>query len=207
MVVHLVANQGTGVRFPLPAQMKQLLIFIFLVVLTGAGLYFYYINSPYSTGVKRTFLGKVESMTITSNSFINGGKIPKKYTCDDANVNPPLTFHAIPPESKSIVLIVEDKDSNPKDFTHWSVFDLSPYINGLDENTLPEQSTEGVNSFGNIGYNGPCPPKRTHHYIFKLFALNTVLGINRGSSKQDLISKIQGHILDEAELIGTYKRD
>ncbi len=207
MVVHLVANQGTGVRFPLPAQMKSLLVFIFLVVLIGAGLYVYYINSPYSTGVKRTFFGKLESMTISSTSFSNQGKIPKKYTCDDANVNPPLTFNAIPPSSRSLLVIAEDRDSNPKDFTHWTIFDLNPSINGLNENSVPDQATEGVNSFGNIGYDGPCPPNGTHRYVFKLFALDSVLGLERGAKKEEILSKIQGHILDEAELVGTYKKE
>ncbi|HYM65588.1 MAG TPA: YbhB/YbcL family Raf kinase inhibitor-like protein [Candidatus Sulfotelmatobacter sp.] len=177
------------------------------MILVSAGLYYYYTSSPYSKGTKRTFFGKEESMTITSTSFTSGSEIPKKYTCDDADVNPPLTFHAIPPEAKSLALIVEDKDSTPKDFTHWTIFNLNTFINGLDENTVPDQSVEGVNSFGNIGYEGPCPPGTTHHYVFKLFALDQPLNLERGVKKEDIISKIQGHILDEAELIGTYKRE
>lgn len=186
--------------------MKHLLAFIFLVALIGTGLYLYYANSPYSTGVKRTPFGKLESMTISSKMFVNQGEIPKKYTCDDANVNPPLTFRAIPPSTRSLLIIVEDKDSTPKDFTHWSIFDLNPLINGLDENSVPDQATEGENSFGNFGYDGPCPPSGIHHYVFKLFALDSVLGLERGAKKEEILSKIQGHILDEAELVGTYKK-
>ncbi len=186
--------------------MKFLLTFIFLVVLLGAGIYLYYVKSPYSNGVQRTFLGKEESMTLTSANFTNFGALPSKYTCDGANVSPQLTFHAVPPSAKSLALIVEDQDSNPKNFTHWTVFDLNPSINGLDENSIPDQSTEGVNDFGNYGYSGPCPPSGTHRYIFKLYALDSPLGLPRGSTKDAIIKTIKGHILDEAEIVATYQK-
>lgn len=186
--------------------MKYLLVFIFLVVLLGTGLYLYYAGSPYSKGTQRTLFGKLESMTISSPSFLNNKEIPQKYTCDGADVNPAFEFHVIPPDSKSLAIIMEDNDSNPKGFTHWSVFDIDPNQSMLEENTVPNLSTEGTNSFGNIGYNGPCPNSGTHHYVFKLFALDTALGLERGVKKEEILSKIQGHILDEAEIVGTYKR-
>lgn len=186
--------------------MKFLLTFILLIVLIGTGIYLYFQNSPYSTGVSRTFLGKEESMTITSTSFTNQGPLPSKYTCDGANVSPQLTFHAVPPNTRSLAIIMEDKDSSPKNFTHWTLFDINPYINGLEENNIPDQSTEGVNDFGNYGYNGPCPVSGTHSYVFKLFALDGPLGLNRGATKDQIISSINGHILDEAEIVATYQK-
>lgn len=145
-------------------------------------------------------------MAITSISFKNNGKIPAKYTCDDASVNPQLSFHAVPTDAKSLVLIVEDQDSLPKGFAHWIVFDIDPISNGIDENTVPDGAQEGTNDFGALGYGGPCPSSGTHRYVFKLFALDTTLGLQRGVKKDEILSKIQGRVLDEAELIGTYEK-
>lgn len=187
--------------------MKQLLIFIFLVLITGVGLYIYYVNSPYSKGIKRTFLGKKESLVIRSNAFSNGENIPTKYTCDGANVSPQFTFSVVPVGSRSLAIVVEDKDSNPPNFTHWILFDLNPLLNGLDENsTPPDGATEGLNDFADTHYRGPCPPSGTHNYVFRLYALDSVLGLPKTSTKQELISKMQGHIIEEAELNGVYKK-
>ncbi len=145
-------------------------------------------------------------MRITSTTFNNNEAIPAKYTCDGANVNPPLTFNSISTEAKSLILIIEDKDSSPKDFTHWSIFNMNTFANGIDENFVPSEAVEGANDFGDSGYGGPCPPSGTHHYVFKLFALDTNLDLQRGAKKADILSKIEGHIIEEAELVGTYKK-
>src|SRR3972149_4490571 len=134
--------------------MKWLLLFIAFLVVSGSILYVYYINSPYSKNIKRTFLGKEESMVLKSNAFLNNETIPAKYTCDGANVSPPFSFSAIPVESKSLALIVDDPDSPSKDITHWIVFDINPLINGIEENSVPQGAVEGLSDFGEPHYGG-----------------------------------------------------
>src|SRR3990172_9628334 len=143
-------------------------------------------------------------MVLKSNALLNNETIPAKYTCDGANVSPPFSFSAIPVESKSLALIVDDPDSPSKDFTHWIVFDINPLINGIEENSVPQGAVEGLSDFGEPHYGGPCPPSGTHRYIFKLYALDTKLGLEKGVTKQELLSKIQRHILEETELTGKY---
>jgi Raf kinase inhibitor-like YbhB/YbcL family protein len=137
--------------------------------------------------------------------------IPAKYTCDGENVSPPLKFLQIPPGTKSLVLIVDDPDAPRGTFDHWIVWNLPPNLKELSEgaeelNRLSPPPKQGTNGFRKSFYQGPCPPPgKPHHYHFKLYALNTQLSIPEGSSKLDVEKAMQGHIIERAELVGTYQ--
>lgn len=145
-------------------------------------------------------------MQITSSAFEQSQPVPSRYTCDDTNCNPPLTFTRVPEEARSLVLIVEDPDAPSGVFTHWLVYDIPPSIQYIMENEVPSQSMEGKNSFGKSGYNGPCPPSGKHRYIFQLSALDTTLELPPGRTKEEVRAKMKGHVIATAELVGTYTR-
>lgn len=147
------------------------------------------------------------NMKITSSAFTHNSKIPAKYTCDGENINPPLKFVDVPNNTKSLVLIVDDPDAPSKTWLHWVVYNISPDVTEVEENSVPEDGIEGVTDFGKPGYGGPCPPSGTHRYFFKLYALDTILDLPQNATKQMVEEKMDEHIIEEAELIGLYSRD
>jgi Raf kinase inhibitor-like YbhB/YbcL family protein len=149
-------------------------------------------------------------MKLTSPAFNHEGKIPSKYTCDGANINPPLILFDVPAEAKSLVLIMDDPDV-PKRlradgmWDHWIVFNIPPSLTEIPEGEEPE-GTHGLGTSGNLTYFGPCPPDREHRYFFKLYALNTQLNLPEKASKKQVEKAMTGHILAQAELMGKYER-
>jgi len=148
---------------------------------------------------------------ITSPAFENGGLIPPKYTCDGADISPPLKWDAVPQGTKSIALICDDPDAPIGTFVHWVLFNLPPEAKELVENIpanndLPNGAKQGTNDFGKIGYRGPCPPSGTHRYFFKLYALDTQTDLTPGARKPELLKAMEGHILAQGQLMGKYKR-
>ncbi len=148
---------------------------------------------------------------ITSSAFEDGGLIPAKYTCDGADVSPPLQWDAVPEGTKSIALICDDPDAPMGTWVHWVLFNLPSDAKELAENipteeTLPNGAKQGVNDFGRVGYGGPCPPGGTHRYFFKIYALDTEVGLEAGADKRRLLKTMEGHILGQGQLIGKYKR-
>jgi len=148
---------------------------------------------------------------ITSSAFEDGGMIPAKYTCDGADVSPPLRWDAVPEGTKSIALICDDPDAPMGTWVHWVLFNLPAEVNELAENIpadkiLPNGARQGVSDFGRIGYGGPCPPSGTHRYFFKIYALGIELGLEAGANKRQLLKAMEGHILAQGQLIGKYKR-
>jgi len=146
-------------------------------------------------------------MKITSDAFPHQGQIPSKYTCDGNNFSPGLEFSEVPAQAKSLVLICDDPDALAKTWVHWTVWNINPASTGIPEGSVPEGAVQGVTDFGEVGYGGPCPPGGTHRYFFKLYALDTVLKFPYQATKEDIEKEIEGHILDQAELIGTYSRE
>lgn len=146
-------------------------------------------------------------MDISSSAFENNQVIPVKYTCDGENINPPLTFRNVPTEAKSLVLVVDDPDAPSGAWTHWLVYNLDPTIIEIKENSVPNGALQGMTSFGRSGYGGPCPPSGTHHYYFKLYALDTQIENTSDIDQKNFLTKIENHILDQAELIGLYSRN
>jgi Raf kinase inhibitor-like YbhB/YbcL family protein len=145
-------------------------------------------------------------MNISSPAFGHKQPIPARYTCEDKNVSPPLTFSNVPGTTTSLTLIMYDPEAPSGSYTHWTVFNMPANTNGISENTVPSKSSQGSNSAGRSRYDGPCPPSGTHRYIFKLYALDNLLHVGSGASKQALESAMHGHILDRAELIGIYHK-
>lgn len=152
-----------------------------------------------------------KSLKIESAAFREGGMIPEHYTCDGADVSPPLSWGSAPAGTASLALIADDPDAPGKTWVHWVVFDLPPSASGFPENvpgdrTLAIGGAQGRNDFGRIGYGGPCPPGGTHRYFFKLYALDTRLELEPGITKAELLKAMEGHVLAEGQLMGKYRR-
>lgn len=152
------------------------------------------------------------NMHITSSAFAEGQPIPPKCTCAGPNVSPPLTWTNAPAGTKSFALIADDPDAPMGTWVHWVIYNVPPTVNSLAEDTpqvpeLPDGAKQGVNDFGKIGYGGPCPPRgKPHHYHFKLYALDTLLPLKSGATKRELLRAMDGHVLGEGQLIGTFQR-
>jgi Raf kinase inhibitor-like YbhB/YbcL family protein len=145
-------------------------------------------------------------MQISSVVFEDQASIPPKYTCDAENISPPLTFVNVPESARSLVLIVDDPDAPAGDWVHWLVWNLDPKLGGLSEGQAPSGAVQGLNDFGKNNYGGPCPPSGTHRYQFKLYALDTSLNLSPQAKKKDLLAAIEGHILEQAILVGLYQK-
>jgi Raf kinase inhibitor-like YbhB/YbcL family protein len=153
------------------------------------------------------------SMTITSSAFAHNGSMPKQYTCEGKDISPPLTWSDIPGKAKSLALIVDDPDAPdpaaPRmTWVHWVVYNLPVSSTGLAEaaKSLPAGALEGLNDWQRTGYGGPCPPIGRHRYFHKLYALDTVLPDLKKPNKARLEQAMKGHIVAEAQLIGTYQK-
>ncbi len=153
------------------------------------------------------------SLTLTSAAFTHRNAIPTKYTCEGADLSPPLTWSDLPQGTKSVALIVDDPDAPdpaaPKmTWVHWMLYNLPPAINGLPEgvSVLPSGTLHGLNDWHNTKYGGPCPPVGRHRYFFKLYALDTELQDLRRPTKPMLEKAMKGHVLGQAELVGTYQK-
>jgi hypothetical protein len=151
------------------------------------------------------------SMKLTSSAFHEGQPIPRKYTCDGDDISPPLSWTGVPEGAASLVLISDDPDAPGGTWDHWVLHDLAPGLDGLPEavpatGDVPGGGVHGRNGWGRSDYGGPCPPGGTHRYFFKLFALDTKLGIGPGKSKAEVTAAMEGHVLAEAQLMGTYSR-
>ena len=142
-------------------------------------------------------------LVVKSSAFERNKPIPKKYTCDGQDVNPPLTIDGIPATTKALALIVDDPDASRGTFDHWIIWNIPP-TREIEENSVP--GTEGINSAGQRAYFGMCPPSGTHRYFFKVYALDSELNLKPASTKKkDLEKAMQGHIIAKGELIGLYR--
>ena len=144
---------------------------------------------------------------ITSPAFSAGQMIPAKYTCDGQDISPPLRWGDAPQGTQSFALIADDPDAPRGTWVHWVLFNLPAETHELPEKAVPPAgSQQGKNSWGRVGYGGPCPPSGTHRYFFKLYALDTTLNLAAGAGKEQLLRAMTGHILAETEIIGAYRR-
>ena len=150
-------------------------------------------------------------MKISSSAFENGAMIPAKYTCDGQNISPSLEWSGFPGETESFVIICDDPDAPGKVWVHWVIYNIPKHVNSLEEDVpslkvLTSGAIQGKNDFGKIGYGGPCPPSGTHRYYFKIYALDVSLPDTPGLKKSQVLDEIEGHVLEEAQLIGKYSR-
>jgi Raf kinase inhibitor-like YbhB/YbcL family protein len=142
-------------------------------------------------------------LSISSPSFKHEGLIPRTYTCEGSNINPPLVIEGIPEETRSLALIVDDPDAPARTFDHWLVWNIPP-VKVIPENSSP--GLEGKNGKGELGYTGPCPPSGTHRYFFKVYAVNILIDTQKGAKKEKLEFALEDHTIAYGELIGLYKK-
>jgi len=150
-------------------------------------------------------------MKVESAAIKEGQPIPRQYTCDGINISPPLEWSGVPKSAKTIAIVADDPDAPAGTWVHWVLYNLPAENIGLVENVpatdnLKAGGFQGKNDFGKPGYGGPCPPSGTHRYFFKVYAVDAELPLKAGASKADLETAMQGHIVAQAQLMGTYQR-
>jgi Raf kinase inhibitor-like YbhB/YbcL family protein len=148
---------------------------------------------------------------LSSDAFEPGGEIPAQFSCDGEDLSPDLTWEGEPPGTASLALIMDDPDAPAGIWVHWVLYNIPPETHQLEEAfptqpTLGDGTTNGLNSWGRSGYGGPCPPSGTHRYFFRLYALDVPLALGPGEDKESMLQAAQGHILGQAEVMGTYTR-
>lgn len=146
------------------------------------------------------------SLELTSDAFANGQSIPAKYTCTGRNISPALAWNETPSGTRSFALIMDDPDAPLGTWVHWVLFNIPAEARSLQENIDTSAMSVGKNSWGDLGYGGPCPPSGTHRYYFKLYALDSTLRLLPGAAKEQMLQEMKGHILAQGELIGTFSK-
>jgi Raf kinase inhibitor-like YbhB/YbcL family protein len=155
---------------------------------------------------------KAMNLTITSTAFNEGQPIPQKYTCQGSDISPPLTWTNAPANIRSFALIADDPDAPMGTWVHWVLYDLPPSTKALPEDVAKTQyitgnAKQGINDFHRLGYGGPCPPPgKPHRYFFKIYALDTMTGLKPGATKKELLKAMEGHVLAEGQLVGSFGR-
>jgi hypothetical protein len=160
--------------------------------------------------------GVVAPITVTSTAFDQGQPIPIKHTRDGEDVSPALSWNGVPSGAKELVLICDDPNApGPQPWVHWVIYKIPGDADGLPESVpgsevpgVPKGALQGENSWGRMGYNGPQPPRGDgpHHYFFKLYALDAPLDLKPGLDKDALLKAMEGHVIGQGELVGTYER-
>ena len=150
-------------------------------------------------------------LKLTSVAFTEGQPIPRVYTCDGVNISPPLEWSGVPKTAKTLAIVCDDPDAPGGMWVHWVIYNLPADNIGLVENlpateNLKAGGFQGKNDFGKTEYGGPCPPSGTHHYFFRVYALDSELPLKGGATKADLMKAMEGHIVLQGQLIGRYRR-
>jgi len=177
---------------------KKIILFsILIIVFLGYGV----ILKPKDIDLKK----RGGNMQITS-IFGHNSYIPSFCTCDGEDLAPELIILDVPAGAKELVLIVDDPDAPMGIWIHWVIYNLPVDITKIDAMNLPQGTKQGITDFGRTGWGGPCPPSGTHRYFFKLYAIDTTLNLEEGAKKSQVEKAMQGHIIEQTELIGLYKR-
>lgn len=203
--------------------MKRPILVLILVIGVAAAFYLS-TKKPFDANRPKTD-ENMGNIILKSSSFKNNDFIPIRHTCDGENVNPLIEILNAPAETKSLILIMDDPDARllaPErsdggqapavppggGWDHWLLWNIDSKTNYIEEESLPAGAVMGKNSFGKENYGGPCPPigSKPHHYNFKVYALDALLELAAGSSKQDLLKAMEGHVLDSGVLTGLYQR-
>jgi len=155
---------------------------------------------------------RIMNLPLTSTAFAEGQPIPRKYTGEGSDISPPLAWTNVPANTRSLALIADDPDAPVGTWVHWVLYDLPPTMTALPEDMAKTQyvlgnAKQGINDFRRLGYGGPHPPPgKPHRYFFKLYALDKMLDLKPGATKQDVEAAMNGHVLAEGQLMGTYRR-
>jgi Raf kinase inhibitor-like YbhB/YbcL family protein len=182
--------------------MRNLTLFFLALTLSSCGS-----KPAFSTETQEANM----TLSLSSSAFTAGASIPVQYSCKGRDVSPPLAWTNSPANTKSFALIMDDPDAPMGTWVHWVLFNIPSGTNSLPEAVAPggqrpDGSLQGRNSSGNSGYNGPCPPSGTHRYFFKLYALDALLDLSSGADKGRLSKAMEGHILAQGELMGTFSK-
>ena len=153
----------------------------------------------------------MKEFTVTSTAFDAETHIPVRYSCEGEDISPDLSWSGVPEGTKSFAVACLDPDAPPGTWVHWVLYDIPSDVKELsesipDDDTLENGAKQGTNDFGNLGYGGPCPPSGTHRYFFKLYALDSILELEPGKTKAEVLDSMEGHLLAETQLIGKYSR-
>ena len=153
-------------------------------------------------------MGKID---VRSSAFGEGDRIPSDFTCEGADMSPPIEWYGVPATAQSLAILMDDPDAPSGDWVHWLVYDLPPSLMQLpagipEGGRLASGGLQGRSDFGTLGYGGPCPPRGNHRYFFKVYALDAMLHLKPGVTKKELVKAMQGHVLAEGRLMGTYER-
>ena len=187
--------------------MKKLILILPVIIIV---ITFSYFSNSY--GGPKMKKKQLKELTVKSSAFKQGEMIPSKYTCDGENISPDISWEGAPEGTESFVLISDDPDAPMGIWVHWVVFNIPDSVTSLPENvppkaTLKDGTNQGITSFKEIGYGGPCPPSGTHRYFFKVYAINTDIDLEpRYANKKKVLDAMEGHVLAYGELMGTYKR-
>ncbi|MEU7300110.1 YbhB/YbcL family Raf kinase inhibitor-like protein [Streptomyces sp. NPDC007206] len=156
--------------------------------------------APSPTGTAR--------LTVTSTAYADGATVPRRYTCDGADVSPPLAVTGVPARTASLALVLRDADAAHGTFAHWLVWNIGPHTTRLSAGERPQGAAEGRNGFGKTGYGGPCPPRgdRPHHYVLTVYAVDRRVPLAAGATGSDLLRALSGHTLAMGVLTGRYGR-
>ena len=151
------------------------------------------------------------SFELKSSAFLQDDPIPATYSCDGENISPPLAWTDPPHGTRRFVMILDDPDAPAGTWVHWVLFNLPADARSLPEAVAPDPmlsdgTIHGSNSWNSIGYGGPCPPSGEHRYFFKLYALDSILDLEAGANKEQVLEAMEGHVLAQTELMGTYSR-
>jgi Raf kinase inhibitor-like YbhB/YbcL family protein len=146
------------------------------------------------------------AFTVTSSSFRENGRIGEDYTCDGRDRNPALLFDRVPAGTRPLALIMDDPDAPGGTWTHWVLWNIGPETRQIRNDRVPEGALQGINDFRKAYYGGPCPPSGSHHYFFRLYALDTMLDLKAGAARSMLESAMQGHVLASMSLMRRYAR-
>jgi Raf kinase inhibitor-like YbhB/YbcL family protein len=153
----------------------------------------------------------MNDLKITSSAFEHNSKIPPKYTCDgstgspQADINPPLEISGVDQKAESLVIIMDDPDAPVGNWDHWIIFNLDPNLTNIEEG-IPPKGISGENSWGRLGYGGPCPGYGEHRYFFKLYTIDIKLNLKQGSTKREIEDAMENHILQTTKIIGLYEK-
>lgn len=177
---------------------KLIWIFVLILIFWGFGT----MLKLHNDGLGKIKEGNMKLKTV----FENNENIPSKYTCDGEDIAPVLTIIEAPKDVKSFALIVDDPDAPMGTWVHWVLYNLPADTTKIDSTNLPKDTQQGMTDFGKIGWGGPCPPNGQHRYFFKLYGLDSTVDLMPGATKAQVENAIKKHIIEEAQLIGLYKR-
>jgi Raf kinase inhibitor-like YbhB/YbcL family protein len=185
---------------------------LLLIVIVGVGITASLACAKVNETAPKKGAKTMDTIQIESRAFKHMQPVPARYTCDGADISPPLSWSKLPAAAKSIVLICDDPDAPAGTWVHWVVYDLLPTIDSLPENvpkidSLPMSGKQGKTDFNRVGWNGPCPPGGTHRYFFKIYGLDTMLNLPSGKTKHEIEKTMKGHVVVQGELVGTYSRN